>query len=657
VAEDLTIDTLSGDLTTRQIMRRMRAPTMSWLRENNPPVSRRSRWRSPKWQLDNTTGGLPFVTVDFAGMPAGWRDTARMVVWLAISGTGAVAPRSPATVVCIPSKWRYVFGVIAKFGGTLDEIQPAHFELFIALLRRDLAKADEGAPSETVVSEMLRVWRMLEEQREAFAAAGLPALTFDPYETVSMAARVAGFGCATSDPVLPLPDEVSALLLVGAEAALDDGADALLRLQVRVLDLIERANGVATQEVLEEVRRHISASSGTGAGPRSSGPLATPAAAVLHLKRLLQELEGAAATLLFHEVGYRASEHCSPMAGRNGETGLPSCVERIDIAEEGVSLYLLHATLFKGRSEPVPSVWTLGMTALGANRPPMAARALDVLERLHAPWRGDADTLLVSFHLHADENLRTSSGGPARSREVLKRMRRFMATLDWQALAKSGDRRVRAIAEDRGAGVSSGNFRKSVVNYMVRLDASLLGPCSQQLQHSSEEETDVDYLMNDPTLLERAREFASLEVARLMLHASGAAEGRPTVPERLAPHLADVAAVRASRDRFEWLDVVTGIVASRDLAVPRVHATLAAEAPPAVRAPSLLQKYRSQRRIYLAGRAEGRRHEYRAFAARADAAADQLRRMGIDPPTDEELLGRVARDADAVGAEAAAGDD
>ncbi|MES1974265.1 MAG: hypothetical protein V4472_17545 [Pseudomonadota bacterium] len=623
-------------LTTRELVTLNPRPTIAQIRKDNPYVSSMSRFSQMVWKLDQEHDGLGPAIVDFRDTPPALRNAAKMMVWLALGGSMDLAPRKVGTVIAIPEKFREVFGTMRLFAHRLDRLGPAHFAFFRDKLKDDNPVVDGVGPAKYPVRMALQVWRDLHSQARAFRDAGMPALGFDPFEHEALNDVVKSFACRESDKREALPDDIQAMLFVEAEKWLERASD-LVSLQNRVLHLLAESGGVAVPAILAEVRRGPYRREGDAPWHVVPGSVRTGAMAVLHLRDLIGTLDGAMSHMVLHELGQRPSEYVSMEGGFDAETGLPGCVERMSFPEEGVDMFLVHGTKFKMEREPVPDIWVAGTTPKGSNLPPPAVRAIEVLDWIHAPWRGESEKLLVSFNFHPDPATREASMGKVRMRKVREHLSRFHATADWSSLAGcGGDTAV--IAKDRGDEIVPSNMRKGVSNWFVRLDARLLEPVSVQLKHDSVEETEEDYVTDDPTLMEPAREFASMEVARLMLKSSGALyQSSHGLPATHLPHLADIAALRERLASDEVLAAVDQLVVERDLSKPRTPVAQTVQPPSPDRADALLDQYRVTRTIWLGAAAVGRRREYASFETRAARIAERLAAMGIDPPTDGEL--------------------
>lgn len=611
----------------------MRRPSIAFLRAEDPRVSLKSVWSDDRWFLDMVGGDYASLRFEFHRIPEAYREVAKMSLWMQLSG--AAGPRTKVGTLPSTSDMRYLYDFLARMAPSgIDAVGPAHLALFGDVLRATLGRdypvgytAEVPGP---VVSQLEALWA----QRAEMAHAGLPALRHDPFAGTSPARFMASLGCRDPEPWPPLPLAVSRIVQPHAERVLRR-LDCVERLQASVLRLIDEEGGVAGPATLAEVLawRYEDAEGRIFHSVPAS--VTTPQRAVEMVKDQVHTVEGAAAWLVWHETGMRPSEFRSPKAGRDEAIGLPSCIEVVRCQDEGLELFLLHGTVFKWRTAPEPGVWTLASRMLGANAMPPAVVAVDALERLHAPWRGDAGSLLVSFNLHGHP-VRRCGGGRPKAGRMLKHLRWFLEReVPWADMTAK-DVLSREIAASRGRLVVPTHMRKGLVHWCIRLDASLLGPVTTQLQNDDERLVDQAYAGNDPTLLEPAGEYAALELARLMLSRSGASDGLPTA---IAESLADVAAVRDTVPEDLLLPIAARLVRTRGLAPPRQpFGSVAPRDPDAASASLLLQRYRANRRVLLEGRAAGHAERFAAFARQADRIAESLADLGIDPPTDEELM-------------------
>ncbi|WP_242147029.1 hypothetical protein [Sphingomonas sp. BAUL-RG-20F-R05-02] len=625
-------------LKTRDMVRLRPRPTLREIRGGGFRVSTTSLWRESVWRLDSEQDGLVAHTFDFRRTPSRYRNTAKMWIWLAIGGVGAVAPMRISTMASTPERLASGFAFMQRFANRPDRLIPAHFALLVDALKEGYPIGPNGGgPPEQPIRGQLGIWRDLWHQRDAFAAAGMAELRFDPFAVEGFGEVIASFGCREHGRRPPLPDEVAALLFVSSERHLEFGQD-VASLQTRILNLLAENGGTPPPELLTEVRRGPYRAIGGRPWHMVPGSVDTPAKAVIHVRWLIGLIEGAMAHLIFHEIGLRPSEYVSPVAGYDEDTGLPRCVEAVSVPDQGLVLYLLHGTLFKHKEQPQPNVWAMGVTPIGAALPPPSVRAIELIDWMHTPWRGDCDKLQVRFNLHPDPKLRSKPCDGMTLNKVRKHLKRFYSQVDWPVLQLT-DAQVAAIVKEKGDEIVPTNMRKSLTNYFMRLDERLLGPLSVQLKHDSEDETDVDYVMNDPTMLEPAREFASREVARIMLQLSRAVPSvaAAELPATHLPHLADVAALHAAAEPSELLEAVNRIVLERSLSRPRQTVGQSVVPSRSDRADALLEQYRVVRPIWLTAITVGRRREYDSFRVRSERIAGRLAELGIDPPTDKEL--------------------
>lgn len=629
-------------LTTRELVVRKPRPSLADLHASPFDVSTKSQWRQPIWRLDSEQGGFEWHTIDFRRAPAAYANTAKMWAWTALGGVGPVAATRVSSVVAMPEKIHSVFGFMSVCARRVDGLIPAHFRLFVARLKNAYPIDENGVgPPEGPIRAGLSIWRDLWDQRQAFTDAGMAALSFDPFEHQSFTDCLASFGCRDTDQRPPLPDDVEALLFVSSEQFLEFGQD-VASLQTRILNMLAESGGEPTPEMLAEIRRGPFRPVNGRPWHVVPDGVKTAKMAIRHLRMLIGLVEGAMAHLIFHEIGLRPSEYVSPLGGYEEGAALPRCVEAIEVPDQGVTLYLLHGTLYKLQQDPVPSVWAMGVTSIGTNLPPPSVRAIELLDWINAPWRDGSDKLLVRFNFDPAPCRRRRTGAGTTNSKVRDHLKRFYSQVDWSTL-QIDDAEVAAIVEQKGQEIVPTNMRKSFAGYFVRLDDRLLGPVSVQLKHDSEEETDIDYVMNDPAMLEPAREFASREVARIMLQMSGAtaAAAAAMLPATHIPHLADIAALRDECEGRDMLEMANRIVIERDLSRPRQSISQSVVPPLADRVDALMEQYRVLRPIWLNAIEAGRRREHDAFRSRSERLAARLLELGIDPPTDQELKGKL----------------
>lgn len=596
------------------------------------------------WDLD--VDDDDFVRINFDGIPMNLVSAAKALVWLAMLPSPGGTRRKPNTVAWCANDLPWVLGFVEDLtrkvegAAQLDMalLGPPHFEAFMQTMRNMIGRPE--APSRHVAQRAIHCWALLGEFRDEMQHLGLPALKFDPLAGATVQSLAEPFEKGSSDQISSLPDGAAALVLTTAEDFLERG-DEIVEFQARVLAALRRDGGDAAGDTVAAVRDF----------PWRPQPDGSPCSwsvcaswdvknAMAIARKVVWAGVGACVTVFFGEMGPRRSELCTIRGGRDPATGLPACIERVEFA--GLTIFLVNGRVVKKRGEGgEPAAWTAGVEIIGSNELPPVVRALDLLQRICEPWCDPEEGephLFQAFDLRRRQVDRERRPKTSRKQTVSFRLEQFLRDyVDWSRLAN--DPETRSLADRGWEKTSARALRKTLVTYGLRLDGSLLGALREELHHRRDEETDGSYCVNDPKLFERARELASLEVARAMLERSGAARGpRGPLETVLDAHVEDVRGILSKVSADRTLDHVASLAVSRLLATPRVPAELSVPDDVGLRGPTLAQRYRDCRRAVLEAERRGLLGEFEQIRLRADQARAALSAMGIDPPSDRELM-------------------
>lgn len=351
---------------------------------------------------------------------------------------------------------------------------------------------DEGGITSGAVSSYIGIWWNLWRQRDALQKAGIVGIPNNPLSDKSLAAKSAELATKLTERIPALPDSVAISIMNAAHRFMNAASDDLIRLVTLLLE------GRSLPPHLQEaVYANISFTIPTD-GYAMWPPLVDKASPLFRIRELLDDLVDACSIIILSETGMRPGELCSTVAGKNIETGLPSCIE-VRLSKSGMmDLFYLRATLSKWRSTPTQEIWLLGARPRGTSEMPNAVRAVQVLQDLLEPFRKIASEpichdLLIQFHNPRGLPLYSSGVSIIDSQRVLKGQRRFASQyVDWPPL--ESDANARRYVETSGWCMITYQWRKTYAEFVFQIDRRMLAAISRQFKHLSLAMTEGAYV-------------------------------------------------------------------------------------------------------------------------------------------------------------------
>lgn len=524
------------------------------MKTTNPPVSSRSNWNSKKWVLDLEKVGKSRLGIDFSLVPARFSEAARVAAWSALVDPRSTIQPAITTVINKMARMDEVLAWIARCNTDLSEVDEDLFECFLDDLE---TVADEGGldsvrsdkPTMPTVLRMLQPWGLLRDQAQSMRDSGLDALSFDPFAEEPMESIAAGLSGDRKRKTPPLPDEIS----------------------VPLVDAAARLAGTATDEIAEAVENFVAAQvecSGSGLPrgnlkPLAFSPLENEGAPWLKIEdsndwlahqrvmwRGVRRVVGAHVMMVFACGVPRPSELLSAPSGMDVATGLPACVERTTSASQLFDHYWMLATREKHTDgEPEDDDWFIGCAVAGDEQPPEAVEALLGIQRILEPIRrlGDAEAstrLLVTFGSGFLSVEKTDRIRPMAYNVMRNWMQEFITqAIDWDALpdtARDG-RDLTVYKRSRGLAVTPRAWRKTLVQFMLRIDGRMTLPLARRLRHKIHSIVNEAYQDSDPALLEEVDDAMARTLARTLVGvASGERRISGWLGERMAAHLDEI---------------------------------------------------------------------------------------------------------------------
>jgi integrase len=337
--------------------------------------------------------------------------------------------------------------------------------------------------------------------------------------------------------IKPLPDEVVIPLLNKAAWFLGTPADDVVRLLDVVRDplagtevivkrsrgtrIAARKAGVQVSARLRRARAFLDAFE-FGTPPGGSQPWHEPLDSAYErssncqrtrtsrIRELWEAVRDAAAIIVQATSGMRVSELLGILAGTDEATGFPKGV-RLELSATGLYEWFVIRSQLSKTEEGLPREvdWVLGMRPVGSNETPLAVRALQVLDRLHEPWRACArtDRLILAGRNGTTLPVASMRLGAMESSKANEAMKRFisgwldLSGLPDESARKTEDNDLVRWRESKGAIFSTHMLRKAWAQFALACDSRLLPAIQMQYHHISLAMTEGGYIGRNPLLL------------------------------------------------------------------------------------------------------------------------------------------------------------
>jgi hypothetical protein len=413
-----------------------------------------------------------------------------------------------------------------------------------------IEQQDDDAISESTVYRALNILLQLWRQRHVLEKMGIAPIPRDPFFMQGAKGIAQRIATKPGGWIKPLPDEVAIPLFNKAVWFLGAPADDVLRL----LEIVWDANseyeqmcrvGRGKSEALQLPSQSKSArllrqhtfldefSFGVPLG--ESEPWHVPLDARYELssgqlrnhrvRQLFDAVRDACAITIQGTSGMRISELIGIKAGIDPATGLPFGVRVEDSVTGLYEWFIIRTDMSKTERTPRGVDWILGMRPKGSDEVPPAVHALDVLNKMYAPWRKSAktDRLLLQANVGITLPLRDTVLGAMFSDKLRESMKRFIerwvdySSLPDESAHKTEDQDLVRWRESKGAIFSSHMLRKSWANFTLAVDSRLLPAIQMQFHHLSLAMTEGGYIGRNPLLLE-ALDSVSRQQRNLMIY-------------------------------------------------------------------------------------------------------------------------------------------
>lgn len=558
-------------------------------------ISSVSSFRGQSWLIDPPTRNhrRTGFTLDWTTVPRTLAPVFKELLWSTFISRPDGQPYSITHAVTLFSRLRYLAKWMeSRKLRSLASITPAYVNAFISDLKADLRKKGKEREAEYTTGSVTGYLKALElafEQRAAIEASGHQGLGFQPFGEASawsIAEEIAPFVESFTPPI---HDELVIPIVGQAYRYLREVADDTIELQRRMLELEARQIGKKRPRTLSRKqyiklrpalirefaaerapdREWLADLTGQGADDDLGSP-------VLALRRLVVDVVAAAVIVIRFSTGIRHGEILTFAPGLDDD-GIPLCVERERSISGAYDLFFVKGLVSKGWDHPEDARWLLASRVNGDERIPDPVRALQVIERLLAPWRErstDPDVrtqLLLQFGVRGFPNDR-SDILPMLSNQLALAMKDFYERRVEQSGIDWSDPKL---ADYEGIGIrniQSKQWRKTWANFVIRTNRKLLPAIAQQFQHFSTALTQEAYIGKDAEQLGLVGDAAT-ERAIEFMHNS--LEGNPGVggmARKAVDSLSDLKAKVMGLGADERRDTLRDWLVERDITVwPAQH--------------------------------------------------------------------------------------
>ena len=558
-------------------------------------ISSASTWRGAHWLIDSPTRNHKRTgdVLDWTTLPRTLVPVFKELLWSTFISRPDGQPYSITHAISLFTRLRYMATWMeSRKLRSLGSITPAYVNAFVSDLKKHLRSRSKEREAEYTTGSVTGYLKSLElafEQRSALESNGHRGLGFQPFGEASawsIAEEIAPFVESFTPPI---PDELVIPIVGQAYRFIRDVADDAIELQERVLALETQRIGKKRPRTISRKQftklrpvliRELAASrmagrdwladlTGRGADDEAGSP-------VQALRRLVVDVVAAAVVIVRFSTGIRHGEILTFAPGLDDD-GLPLCVEREKSVSGAYELFFVKGLVSKGWDHPEDARWLLACRVNGDDRVPDPVRALQVIERLLAPWRArstDPDVrtqLLLQFGV---SGFPKDPGDilPMLSAQLALMMKDFyerrvdLSGIDWS------DPKLADYAEVGIRKVQSKQWRKTWANFVIRTNRKLLPSIAQQFQHFSTVLTQEAYIGKDAEQLGLVGDAATERAIEFM---HNALEGNPGVggmARKAIDSLADLKAKVVGLGDGEARDTLREWLIERDITVwPAQH--------------------------------------------------------------------------------------
>lgn len=606
-------------LSTNDIIRQTRtAPLHLMSCPDDMPVSSKSRWRDEVWDLDGYGSTrliwsftLPDGSLFTAPQYSRLMDSFKRLQWSLFADPRAGKRMSTSSCGSTGIGLRTLAKWMAHNNyADFSQLEPESIELFTKdLINQKIVEVNElddtileeaekidedddfGQDGDAVhsasedaevepaanafhaIRQSYTYWKRVYVQRGALAEAGIPVIAFDPLNGKSVLASAKAVAQEIVKAIPPLPDEVALPIMAEAHRWLGVRADDVMRLQEMYLSLLASKDKPPSNRSTDVIRRADAAYLNEfefSVEPGGTEPWHPPVKCIPDSVRkfryvvptavvrgLVDTVAQAGAIVLQSETGMRASELISIPAGYDDAQRQYNALNR-KLSISGLNeLFFIRSHLIKTVDTPVKEEWIAGARPIGSEFTPGPCRAVQVVDRLLAPWRARADDLenqgklFVTLGLGKALPIWNKSIAAWNGATALRAFKDFVSTkVDLSHLpdkSKLGED-LTTYRDSKGMCVRTHQWRKTWAMYVVRTDRRMIPAIAMQFKHLSIAMTESSYIGTDAGLM-RERDSQQARAAAAFMYQ--AITGRAKVAGRMAKMI------------DEWLDELKGVVGEK----------------------------------------------------------------------------------------------
>lgn len=235
------------------------------------------------------------------------------------------------------------------------------------------------------------------------------------------------------------------------------------------------------------------------------------------LGELIADLVGAAACVIQALTAIRISEFAGLKSRPYSSDGLPACVKATETLVGPRQAFYLVGEIYKGRQEPEPAEWIMGLRPRNSSALPDAVEAVLVLDKLFRYWRDLVGTDELSLSVRRTHGLaRTAqTTRPVASHTVRTYQQRFVSRHVCLPIGFSDWR------------ITTHQFRKKFANDILRSDPSTVAEVALHFHHLSDHMVSDAYFGSDPSVTklveDTALQRAAADIVRIVFGAEPAA--------------------------------------------------------------------------------------------------------------------------------------
>lgn len=474
----------------------------------NKKVSHQSYWHDDKWVFDESPAGYKggCLTIKWSVVLHNGSnlldkqyehllDAAKRFIWsLKVDPPPKSNFASPLTLVsrshCLFDLVRWM---IANSYDSFSEIDSTACENYWEYVCQTRNKQFEGNLTKETLARYLQTLVYLYRQRNKLR----DAVQEEPFGGQSLYRKAKQFGIKNG--WIPyIPDQIALASLQHSWEWIEWRSEDIIRLLQMYL-AASKIN-VRGQRVYNSKYRNIKEFE-FSSYPGSSSPWNAKIAGARQIRMLVDNLVDACANTCFGTVGMRVHELLGLEVG---------CVEIVPSIDGLLEVFYLVGRTSKTGEQSVR--WVAGARLTGTHDVPPAVKAVQILEKIFAPWREKSESSKLFLELGV------GNGFPMAKQQL--------SGLSVAAINKRLDKfNQKYVALPSEWHFTSHQWRKTLARFVAMVDKSALSALSQHFLHLSIAMTDRGYIGNDFELEELIDGMVRAETADILIQVL--LQGRP----------------------------------------------------------------------------------------------------------------------------------